>query len=66
MSLIQIRAPKPKPATARPVIIPFLSGNHFTNAAMGHTYASPIPAPPRMPTPSSITGKLVPPMPATR
>ncbi len=30
-------APAPKPATARPVIRPFLSGNHFTAAAIGQT-----------------------------
>ena len=33
----QIVAPKPKPATASPVMSPFLSGNHFTQTAMGTT-----------------------------
>ena len=28
-------APKPKPATARPVMRPGLSGNHFCNMAIG-------------------------------
>jgi len=44
-SLTQIRAPNPNPATARPVSIPFLSGNHFTPTAMGtqqQTRAAPI------------------------
>jgi len=34
---VKTKAPAPKPATARPVIIPRLSGNHFTQVAMGHT-----------------------------
>src|SRR4030042_841299 len=37
VSLTHISAPKPNPATAKPVIRPFLSGNHFTSAAIGHT-----------------------------
>ena len=28
-------APKPKPPTARPVMRPFLSGNHFCSIAIG-------------------------------
>ena len=36
-TLTQIVAPKPKPATASPVISPFLSGNHLTQTEMGTT-----------------------------
>ena len=34
---VKTRAPAPKPATASPVIIPRLSGNHFTQVAIGQT-----------------------------
>ena len=40
------RAPRPNPATTRPLIIPFLDGwNHFIAAARGHAYTKPIPFP---------------------
>ena len=34
---VKTRAPAPNPATARPVIMPRLSGNHFTQVAIGQT-----------------------------
>ena len=40
------RAPRPNPATTRPLIIPFLDGwNHFIAAARGQAYTNPIPLP---------------------
>ena len=44
-----INAPPPKPSTAIPVASPRRSGNHFTSALTGDTYASPSPAPPTIP-----------------
>ncbi len=34
---LKINAPAPKPATATPLMSPFLSGNHLLAHAMGHT-----------------------------
>ena len=39
-------APKPKPATTKPLTIPFLDGwNHFIAAARGQAYTKPMPLP---------------------
>ena len=39
----------PIPITARPTIMPRLSGNHFTSVAMGATYPNPVPNPTTQP-----------------
>src|SRR5512140_1220246 len=41
------RVPAPNPNTARPVIVPRMSGNHLMQVAIGVTYANPTPRPPR-------------------
>ena len=41
--------PAPNPNTARPVIVPRMSGNHLMQVAIGVTYAKPTPSPPRTP-----------------
>ena len=38
-------APKPNPPTARPVMSPRRSGNHFCSMAIGTMYARPRPKP---------------------
>ena len=43
------RVPAPNPNTARPVIVPRMSGNHLMQVAIGVTYANPTPRPPRIP-----------------
>ena len=60
--LTQPMAPKPKPATATPEIMPLRSGNHRMPTAIGTTYPRPMPAPPMKPTPSHTPQKLVPPV----
>ena len=49
MTGAKISEPAPKPRTARPTIVPRMSGNHLTQVAIGVTYAKPTPRPPRMP-----------------
>ncbi len=34
---LKIILPPPKTATDRPIIVPFLCGNHYTSVAIGHT-----------------------------
>jgi len=58
-SAIQSVAPNPNPATANPVIMPFLSGNQRMPTAIGTTYASPMPAPPIRPMQTNTTGNFV-------
>ena len=45
----KISVPAPNPNTARPVIVPRMSGNHLMQVAIGVTYANPTPSPPRTP-----------------
>src|SRR5512142_3500819 len=50
----KISVPAPNPNTARPVIVPRMSGNHLMQVAIGVTYANPTPNPPRMPYAKTI------------
>src|SRR3989304_1580359 len=43
------RVPAPNPNTARPVIVPRMSGNYLMQGAIGGTYANPTPKPQRTP-----------------
>ena len=55
----KISVPAPKPNTARPVIVPRMSGNHLMQVAMGVTYAKPTPRPPRMPYANTSPGTVL-------